>query len=104
MLALPVTPLDGARVIAERVADELRLCLHGLGALTLRIGLTSYAGETTHSEVFDSGSGAFLRRVLAASGTTPLDGAPLALAPALRASASPATALAWGCALPGGRR
>jgi GGDEF domain-containing protein len=103
VLALPVTPLDGARVIAERVAEELRVSLRGFGALTLRIGLTSYAGETTHSEVFDSGSGAFLRRVAAEYGTQPRAGAPLALQPASRDPGSPATASAWGRALPGGR-
>ena len=102
VLALPVTPLEGARVIAERVAAELRMHLQGLGALTLRIGLTNYVGETTRSEVFDSGSGAFLQRV--GAGPTALAGAVTLLEPAPRDPASPAVAPAWGRALPAGRR
>jgi GGDEF domain-containing protein len=98
VLALPVTPLEGARVIAERVADELRM--QGLSALSLRIGLTSYAGETTRSEVFDSGSGAFLQRAAPAL-DTPDNAAPL-LEPAPRDPARPATTPAWGRALPSG--
>lgn len=91
VLALPMTPLEGARVTAERLADELRL--QGLAGLSLRVGLTSYAGESTRSEVYDPAAGAFLRR--AAAGPAALPESAPALEPAPRDPALPAVARSW---------
>jgi GGDEF domain-containing protein len=63
VLVLPMTALDGARVIAARVGDELALAgLRPYGnerPLSVRFGVSGLLGEETGAEVYDPASRSF---------------------------------------------